>query len=79
MIREQESNRALKGVRRSPSIKKSDAEKKVLKIQRAFNTVSQSKATRPLLDGGNYEHSVNINFSGRAGRGQGDISVKWSA
>ena len=62
MIGEQESNRALIGVKRSPPIKKTDAVKNILKIQRALNNVAWEKATRPLLDGGKGDNSVNIKF-----------------
>ena len=62
MIRKQESNRALKGVKRSPPIKETDAGKKILKIQRALNNAAWAKAASPLLDGGKGEDSVNVKF-----------------
>ena len=40
MIEEQESNRALKGVKRSLPINNSDAEEKTLKIRRALNNLA---------------------------------------
>ena len=52
MIRDQESNRALKGVKGSSPIKKNDAGKNILKVQRALNNAAWAKATRPLPDGG---------------------------
>ena len=60
MIEEQESNRALKGVKRSLPIKKSDSRENILKIQRALNNAAWSKTTRPLLDVGKGYHIVNI-------------------
>ena len=60
IIRYQESNRALERVNLSLPIKNSDAEEKKLKLQRVLNYSAWSKATRPLLDGGKVEHSVNI-------------------
>ena len=62
MIGGQESNRALRGVKHSLPIKKTDAGKKILKIQRALNNAAWSKETRPLMNGGKFEHSVNIKF-----------------
>ena len=62
IIGEQESNRALKGMKRSLPINDTDAGKKILQIQRALNNEARSKAARPLLDGGKGEHSVNIKF-----------------
>ena len=52
----------LKGVKHSPPIKKTDAWVNILKIQSALNYVAWAKATRPLLDGGKVENSVNIKF-----------------
>ena len=62
MIRDQESNMALKGVEISLPIKKNDAGKNILKIKRALNNKAWSKSRRPLLDGGKGEYSVNIKF-----------------
>ena len=62
MIIEQKSNRALKGVKRSIPIKKIDAGKKIVKIKSALNNSVWTEATRPLLDGGKNEHSVNNKF-----------------
>ena len=59
MIGEQENTRSLKVVKLSPPINKTDAEKRILKIQRALNNAAWEKATRPLLDGGKGENSVN--------------------
>ena len=46
----------------SISIKNTDAGEMIQKIQCAFNNAAWSKATRPLLDEGKVEHSVNIKF-----------------
>ena len=62
MIGRQESNSALKRVRFSHPIKKTDTGTKILKIQRELNNLAWAKAMRPLPDGGNCENSVNIMF-----------------
>ena len=62
MIGDQDSNRSLKGVKRSLPIKNSDTGKKILKIQRALNNAVWSKETRPLMDGRKGEQSDNIKF-----------------
>ena len=60
MIREQKSNRELKGDNHSLHTKKSDAENKILKIQRTLNNAAWSKETRTLMDGEKGDHSVHI-------------------
>ena len=53
----------LKGLKFSLPIKKNDAGKNILKkLKRALNNAAWAKATRPLLDGGKGENSVNIKF-----------------
>ena len=68
MIRENESNRELKGVKRLLPIKKIDYGENILKIQRALNNAVWSKVKRRLLDGVKGEHSVNIRFQWKSRR-----------